>query len=108
MPEQAGGGGAVAPGCAGGRTNLAYAGDEGGAFGKVWVGWEDRWVWRRGLVGWHDGFGVVFRGGLVVGGLIVGNCMVYGDSKIVFGLYLNYRCLKNELERYWNDKNDEL
>jgi hypothetical protein len=53
--EETGGGGAVAPGVAGGRADLADACDEGDAVGEVGVGWEDWWVGRGCLVGWHCG-----------------------------------------------------
>jgi hypothetical protein len=55
--EQAGGGGAVAPGLTGGRADLAYSCYEGDAVGEVGVGWEDGWVWWEGLgCGGHGEF----------------------------------------------------
>ena len=80
MGEQAGGGGAVAPGCACWRSDLTYAGNEGDAVGEVWVGWEDWWVGRGGLGWWHCDLGVLVGCGVVVDGLIVEVRLICGDS----------------------------
>jgi hypothetical protein len=88
--EEAGGGGAIAPGCACWRTDLAYASYEGDAVGEVWVGWEDWWVWWGGLGWWHCGLGVV-----VVDGLIVEVRSIRGNVTVWSELSTEYRYSKD-------------